>query len=993
MKKIISSVMATLLLSGTAGAVNYRLCEAGTPVVHPAVTWQTPDPIGESTVYTVTTYQDSDYSPSCYDMDDPSLLVEDTSGLPYPVADGQMVDDTQNSPTECAAWDTGSRDSLCQSWPRHYVFPSKTQFDSANCVVGPRPLQGLNTLTATQSQIFASCGAASSFPAGGWQDNVTQCGAWYRRDSNATCSATGTRVNADGSVTQTQDEFDYTEKAGCGFCIAPVADDSCYAQTMTTTTASSLGLDPNSAQSDDSCQNLATNGEVCSLTSSTTVEVEGNLERARKEIYTCTTSKTRCVEYEKNNLCMETDLTFGLQPPAVAQQNTQSLTNAMAVTAQMQAAGQSIQQTPIDRNAAQEGWLSQNGVPKLFGGEQEGCEKPANSFFGSVMNNCCTSDLSRDANKKPSNDCTMGELKLSTAKRKHLTVYLGDYCVQDIRLKPSRRRICIKKRESYCKFEDLLPRIVQEQGRQQLDTLYAKTLSGASATVQPASWTLYSANNAYAWVPVANNGDQKLHAYQWPAYCKDVDSAYTYFKANPGADPCPDTLGLWVAVCESTSCSVRALPTSPMDGEANGWKLRFINPFVGKNHVVGNSILMDGSCVDTGNNNANCSFSTKMYPKGSGGKAFVTNQMRFSLMQDTESRDSGMVKTDTNTAMSTGMTLAGDAIVRARVTPILSPNSMPATIDIEYSSDNGHTFSSIAVSTDNASGVALGGTGLTIDGSCDKASLSCAYRIVSEQRVCPPGVYGGACIPLKPWMPTGAPDSADCSGFTPAQFSLLNMGEMNLDEWMQSLQAQMGTQNQAADQASAVNDASQMKAVMMGGGNSALTLNKGALSQGIKLTPTEEWGPFTATIRVATNYPEWYEKASENTNPVSSVSVDWGDCTPITILQLQAATIGSQTGSSFTAHHNYASPKDLLGCVSGSDPATIEHKVTITITAADGQHVHSVSVRNVWDDYVGTTGNKAMSRDVPTSRPTVSKDPSAGGASAAATPGPHKYLQ
>lgn len=924
---------------------------------------------------------------TCYDMNDPSLVVQDNSALPYPVTDGVLVEDTENStkPGECT-WDYGSHDAVCSAWNRYYAFPTHATFDSTTCVVGPRPLLGTNNLNPTFAQMQAACPNLSGFASGSWQNAVTSCNSYYRRDPGQTCSSTSTVVNADGSVSTTSEDYSSAQVAGCGFCVNPVVEDSCYAQPMSAATASSLGLNPAIAE-DDACQGLADSGEVCSLVSSTTIEVEGGIERARREQYSCTKTVTRCLKYQRDNTCMESDLTFGLQPPQVAQQNLQSLAQANVATAQIQAAGQSLQKTPVDRSSVEEGWLAQHGVPKLFGGELEGCEKPANSFFGIVMNNCCKTDLSRDSSK-PANVCTLGEIKLATAKRKRQTVYLGDQCVQDITIQPFRRKICIKKRETYCKFEDILPRLIQEQGRAQLYGLYIKSLSGASATVVPSSWTLYSANNNYNWTQLTDVGDRRLYAYQWPAYCTDVDSAFNFLTANPMAPPCPDVLGLWFAICESGNCSTKALPASPMDGETNGWQFRFVNPFVGKNHVLGASVLAEGSCVPSGNN-ANCNFTAKMYPKGSGGKMFVSHSLSFSLLQEDLSKQEGMVKTDTNAAMSAGMILAGDVVIIAKKPALVDKFAFPSQVTIEYSVDNGATFIPQLISTTNASSVPLGSTGLTIDGSCDAYSLYCNYRIVSEQTICPPGVYGSSCVPQKPWMPTGEPSNGDCSGFTPAQFSLLDISEMDLSEWTQTLQSQLGTQNESGDKATATANASDIKTMMMTGAGT-FQLGSSPQTQGIKLAPTEEWGPFQATMRVSANYPEWYEKPSENTNPVSMVQVDWGDCTPIETLTLQAATIGSSTGSSFTGAHGYLAPKDYTSCGGGEHDMT--HEVIVSITASDGLHQHKLPLRNVWDNYRGTTGNAAPQRDYPQQRKPVVGNPVTGGDNMFQTPGPNQFL-
>ncbi len=56
--------------------------------------------------------------------------------------------------------------------------------------------------------------------------------------------------------------------------------------------------------------------------------------------------------------------------------------------------------------------------------------------------------------------CSDDEKALGQAKEKKLTIYLGSYCAKKVLGK------CIRKKKAYCVFDNLLARIIQEQGVQ-----------------------------------------------------------------------------------------------------------------------------------------------------------------------------------------------------------------------------------------------------------------------------------------------------------------------------------------------------------------------------------------------------------------------------------------------------------------------------------------------------------------------------------------------
>lgn len=92
---------------------------------------------------------------------------------------------------------------------------------------------------------------------------------------------------------------------------------------------------------------------------------------------------------------------------------------------------------------------------KIFTGTAAFCDKKP---IG--LSDCC-------ADKGWGNDigltqCSEQEIGLGEAKEKGLTIYIGEYCAEEV------LGVCIRKKKSYCQFDSKMARIIQEQGKVQL---------------------------------------------------------------------------------------------------------------------------------------------------------------------------------------------------------------------------------------------------------------------------------------------------------------------------------------------------------------------------------------------------------------------------------------------------------------------------------------------------------------------------------------------
>jgi hypothetical protein len=213
-----------------------------------------------------------------------------------------------------------------------------------------------------------------------------------------------------------------------------------------------------------------------------------------------------------------------------------------------------------------------------------------------------------------------------------------------------------------------------------------------------------------------------------------------------------------------------------------------------------------------------------------------------------------------------------------------------------------------------------------LSGGCDPNSYWCNYEIDVDLNVA-----------RHPW---GTPQDPECWGFTLEQMAALDFSKMDLSAWINSLDltgAGDSATGLSAGAASAMTSAVTQSAqnfyatyssggsvTQAGAGTVALVLSSSTLPSMMQDTSSSGSGNFTAyqeTVAVPSNWPQYYTDNSEpNNNPVTSVSVDWGDghtSTPT----LAANSKGQVTA--WTASHDY-----------GDNPAG-NYTVAVTLQTAN----------------------------------------------------------
>lgn len=776
-----------------------------------------------------------------------------------------------------------------QTWTDYYTQPSKASLDG-NCTASPFPMSGTP--------------AAACLNKGNGVGSTCQEGGWFQRTlSDSECTANQVNSLGDGRTVQSTSYLTEAEKAGCGVCTKSTTNDTCYAR-------------PTEAEPQDSCANIDFNS--CSLTSSTPQSQLEGMTLSQEDVYSCTKAEDSCAEYDRSNLCSAgtTDMTFGVEKDARAQSAgvgnmNQALTDLALIDA-VSAGAESDPANPI--------------VPRIFGGDDSRCSKPVGFIGGVLDNDCCRLDLDRPGGGKIGNKCSLDEVKLATARRSNFTVFIGEYCSNHSGFGPFKR--CTERTQTYCSFKGLLPRIIQQQGRQQLAGLATSSASG-SVVKAPLNFNFYEGKGGWA-SPVTVNGVVVV-PFQYPAYCTTPDKIGDILAKDASARECPLALTQWIATCElSTGCG--PLPTSPELG-AEHWVLSTVNPLKNVTTAVSRYAMVTGACDPA---STACRYEVAAWPAGVGGQAVTSKELSFPLYGTQEQATKSL------SGASKEAQSMGDYVFRPVSMPgVASPDSpLPATVRIDYSINGGQTFAQANVPSQiKGTDTTLPGmSGVRIVGGCDMSTNSCTYTVT-----------GTVTVTAKPWQ---APERPDCTGFTMGQVSVLDFSKMDLSEWVASMTGKLQPGDTSKLAAVAGTRTQQMFDARKAG-TATMTASNPQSQTTARITPTEEFGPFVATLRVSGNYPVYYENAADNVDPVNRVEVDWGDCTIPSALSPTTETVNGVRGTGFSAGHQYASP-DKVAVACGGGRNSIAHAVKLRLYSKSGAHDLALKVINTWNTNSGT---------------------------------------
>lgn len=745
---------------------------------------------------------------------------------------------------------------------------------------------------------------------------------WFGRTlSDSQCTGT---MDVDGEVTSFP--MDYTQKEGCGICTDKTTLTTCYGQ-------------PTSEQPEDSCGGVNLTGcESAAVQPLTFSDDNEGLVTSQRETFNCVRKTEVCTQYESKNdkgeACALTDpnvqaVTFGVENVKKEQPDNAGYAQAAADVALAEEMASNLQDAGADDNQL---------LPLLFSGKARKCDFPTSSLLGAgklLSKQCCRTSLERPKEGNIIQDgCDEKEVELAAARRQNYSHYIGEYCS-----KKAFFGKCLVKKQAHCIYNGLLPRLIAEQGREQLSELVASKAvpNTESATLR---FDFYSASDTGSWTtPIEVNG-VKLAAYQWPKFCADPAEVARRQTADPDVPDCPGVLNTWVAGCDAEDCG--ELPASPELGSM-GWAVTNVDPLSKLTSATSKYSVIRGACDTT---TAKCAYEAFAWPAGQGGKVIITKDMTFAIWDSSpqvENGGSAIGVKQTTTIMGQQQNVS-DIFYR----PFSyrgTPGALPQTVRVDFSTDGGtKVWTSVQVPTNISGEFAVPGTDLKISGACDASLNACRYRLVGTATVQPKG-----------W---GNSKDPDCEGFTAGQIAAMDFAKMDLSEWLNEV---MEKNAGNGDLAARVAEAAKRQAAGANPSNGG-QITPPSESQGVyaMATPPEGYGPFTVSLAASGWWPYSPTAGASSAEKVTSVMVTWGDCGVAESLPV-VTSVNGQAAHGFRGTHRYKAPSDdsYKSCGVGKE-ASVDHKVELTVTTEAGRtYKSSLSIRNVWSNYEGVRNNVA----------------------------------
>ena len=610
----------------------------------------------------------------------------------------------------------------------------------------------------------------------------------------------------------------------------------------------------------------------CTFQSQTCATTVDGVCAVETQTYQCTVTTKTCEQYAVGGGCAGVN-TAGLQNQTAASNNNM-FGQAVTSLALLDAIKKNIGGTP----------------PEVFGGNEATCVQLLGCGLGAC---CCDTNLKNTGTFVWS--CSQEEIDLAGYRRANLAVNVANGCHDGI---PNPFNggclLCTGSIEYYCTFHNVLAKLVQVQGRQQLAALAANGYAGASQTAL--SYQFYSGNGQ--WVgPIDANGSD-VWVYEWPTACNTTSAA-------PTGTSCPNGLQTAFAVCDGTSCGAPNVP--PPAAEPQGLNEQDVNVLSNESTALTKYVVATGSCNTS---SGACSYTLSAWPAGAGGTAMLQEPVSWPLYSQPAGWQSPQY-------------LANYAFSGLSLPLSQAGTTLPSTVSFQYSTNNGTTFQSVTLPRNlpASSNYQLPGTAVTIYGGCPSNSEQCTYTVVAP-----------ATAVAKPWVISSSQHACDfqaqidCSGFTLPQFELLDLSKMNLSGWVQSitptLPSQSSLSNATTSGAAALTPANPGTPNTQNIKAAVLTLNQSEcqVNSAINTCQMKAW--------LTPNWENPAAPGTASTNPVQSVSVAWGD--------------GTTSGASAPVYSN-TQQRDMF-VLSHTYSAAGNYDVTATFTMPDGT-VHTAQAQ------------------------------------------------
>lgn len=479
--------------------------------------------------------------------------------------------------------------------------------------------------------------------------------------------------------------------------------------------------------------------------------------------------------------------------------------------------------------------------------------------------------------------------------------------------------------QTWCTFDNVFSRLVQEQGRMQLAHYATQPYTGA--ITDTASFNFYKqGTGAWTGSKLVNGNDVRF--WQWPEQCSDKDGANLLTGAAAVTDQgCPKNADIYVAICaKAGTCG--ALPINPVL-ESTQWETRKLRAENTKIEALTPMVVVQGSCAQGGS----CVYNIHAWKKGVGGSVDIPLDLNWPLRG-----------ANTGWATYVGHNAVHFAAYTAGISdPIPAPMirycvGSPKNCAIGTLGDT-TKWRDVTLSDPTAlSGqVVIPATPkVTATGQCSSETETCSYRLTINVKLNAKPWHNGITFdtykfktrPIvfgKSLGPTTKTKynyklAHDCSGFTLDEFLALDLNAMDLTQFTQSVAADAqakitemmanGTMNPRQDAQKLLNGENPMQVVSAtknfdlspynGFAGQVVTLRPlySDANYGIKLTEGKE-----VVTKTATGYRvEWGDGSSNTYQTNQEATHTYGDINypPASATTLNGTVVWQTTSGSFS---------------------------------------------------------------------------------------------
>lgn len=518
--------------------------------------------------------------------------------------------------------------------------------------------------------------------------------------------------------------------------------------------------------------------------------------------------------------------------------------------------------------------------------------------------------------------------------------------------------------QTWCSFPNMLAKIVQVQGREQLTQL---ALANAAGAVQQAiAYPYYGATpTAGQWTTPVNVNGNMVSAWEWPKNCSDPSLASSSILAGQ----CPQPHTDWLAICSSSNCASSPGGTPNSSAPNTGWSFVTMDSTSNLPITLNRFAVAEGLCDSNGT--GNCAYTVHAWPAGVGGTLHVNLQLNW------PEHFPGATGFNPDFIFTSPL---GDNIEVEAYTWDTNDTTSTVSPKIRYTLDGGATWSqSISLPSPQADlnfALPNGPTtpAMTIYGGCQQGqctyTLSYAVNVQTKpwgyytwqkHQNCatvipnPPGVSSsfwtdqqcdsrsgcttsstksGTCIaPITRsfnyvWHP-------DCTGFTLPQLESLDFSKMDFSAYLASLNLQ--DPSASTSQSTALTNTTSTSATALQNGASSDTSANAMnlLPSTFTISPSGGVWPGTPVTLKAKNFYPLTSNGTTEELQVTSFSINWGDGQTSSGAVATGTTATSTT--SFT--HSYGSagcPTPTSSTCTPTPSVDTTYSVSVTFHTAKG---------------------------------------------------------